>query len=153
MFKYITNPLLIAFALFMLSACDDKEVTPPNEEELITTLEVRLTPAGGGQDAVFLFRDLDGDGGQVPVIAVDTSASGSMYSVRMTLFNESVAATEEISVEVGEEAEDHQLFVLLKGGLTGVTFAYADWDAYNDTERLDFTLQTGAAGSGELEVM
>src|SRR5690606_19538945 len=108
MFKYVTNPLLIAFALFMLSACDDKEVTPPNEEELITTLEVRLTPAGGGQDAVFLFRDLDGDGGQVPVIAVDTLVSGTMYTGRLTLLNESVAPPEDISDEVGEEAEDHQ---------------------------------------------
>jgi len=43
-----------------------KEKADPNEEELITTVKVKLTDKAGGAVTNFEFKDLDGEGGAAP---------------------------------------------------------------------------------------
>ena len=62
-----------ALALSLLvgfTSCKKEKDEPvvPNEEEVITTLTYTLTPTAGGTPVVFSFKDLDGDGGNDPVI-------------------------------------------------------------------------------------
>ena len=80
----------MAYALIataMITACKkDKDdvvtpTTPPvNEEELITTLRLHFHSTGGSEHKHFLFRDLDGVGGNAPVIMADTLSAASTNS-------------------------------------------------------------------------
>ena len=98
--------LLFASTLFI--SCEDEVNDPPipNEEEVITTLTYTLT--GAGSVHTFTFQDLDGDGGNAPSITVDTITSGVTYSGSLTLLNE--IENEDVTIEIFEEAEEHQSF-------------------------------------------
>ena len=86
-FKYLYIPLL---SLFMaLSSCE-KDPQIPNEEELITTVTYTLTPVSGGDPVIFSFRDLDGDGGQSPVVVLGRPKANTVYNAVVGLYNESV---------------------------------------------------------------
>ena len=71
--------LLPFLFLSVLSSCD-KDPEVPNEEELITTLIYTLTPHVGGAPVVFSFQDLDGDGGQAPVIIEGDLMANTIYN-------------------------------------------------------------------------
>ncbi len=53
------------------TSCNDDDPPIDNEEEVITTLTYILTPASG-QAVTLSFVDLDGDGGNPPVITGGT---------------------------------------------------------------------------------
>jgi hypothetical protein len=134
----------------LFSACEDKVVTPPNEEELITTLEVSLIPPGG-PSVKLLFRDLDGDGGAPPVIEADTLSAGVVYAGSIKLTNESVTPEVDITEEVAEEGEEHQFFYSLDG--VDATLSYTDQDADGNPVGITFALVTGTAGAGTMTVI
>ena len=104
--KKAAYALLFASTLFI--SCEDEVNDPPipNEEEVITTLTYTLT--GAGSVHTFTFQDLDGDGGNAPSITVDTITSGVTYSGSLTLLNE--IENEDVTIEIFEEAEEHQFF-------------------------------------------
>ena len=80
----------IALALFACKDDDENEpVTPiiPNEEEVITTVRYTLTPQGGGTASVFSFQDLDGDGGNAPVITADSLDANVTYTGAIEFIN------------------------------------------------------------------
>ena len=87
-------------------------------------------------------------------LAVDTS-----YLVEVTVLNELEDPAENITLEIQEEAEEHQLFVAAKDG-AAFTFEYADVESdYGENKvgedlpvGLIFKVQTGEASSGGLEV-
>ena len=76
--------LMLSFALF-LGACGEDPVAP-NEEELITTLNLTLTPVAGGAAVVLTFQDLDGEGGNDPVITNGTIAANTNYNATGATF-------------------------------------------------------------------
>ena len=55
--------LPILMLVFMFTSCTD-DSDPVNEEEVITTMTVTLTPDNGGTDVVLQTEDLDGEGGE-----------------------------------------------------------------------------------------
>ena len=68
------NVFFYAFSalLFVTTSCDkddDNTPEPVNEEEVITTLTVKLTPTTGTAIELKSF-DADGDGPNVPVLSV-----------------------------------------------------------------------------------
>ena len=129
---------LVSLALF---SCEPKDPTDPHEEELITMLNVDLE--AGGSTLTLNFQDLDGDGGDAPVITVDTLAANTTYAGSITLFNESETPAEELTAEIFDEAEDHQFFFATTGASM---FAYADQDNNGNPVGLSFELTTGDAG-------
>jgi hypothetical protein len=129
---------LLAVSLF---SCEPKDPTDPHEEELITTLNVDLE--AGGSTVTLNFQDLDGDGGDAPVITVDKLAANTTYAGSITLFNESETPAEELTAEIFDEAEEHQFFFATTGAST---FAYADQDNDGNPVGLSFELTTGDAG-------
>lgn len=146
---------LFALSLLFLASCDkddDDDMDIPNEEEEITTLEYRLTPDGGGTDLVFRFQDLDGDGGDPPVITLDTLAANTTYNGVIRVLNENETPTENVTEEVLDEDEEHQFFfqALDAAVITGIT--YSDMDENMNPVGVESQLQTGDAGSTELTV-
>lgn len=144
--KLIT--LLVISALISTSCSNEDTVV--NEEEVITTVTTTLT--GGGQVITLTSRDLDGDGSNAPIVSVSGNLeAGTTYSGTTTFLNELADPAQDITLEVAEEGEDHQLFYQLAGPLG--TLTYTDSDANGQPIGLHFTVVAGStSSSGTLTV-
>lgn len=145
--KYIF-PLLLSAAIF--SACEKEDPVIPNEEELITTLIYRLEPLGAGDAVELKFQDLDGEGGDAPVITNPPLAAGVQYHGSIALLNELENPAVDITEEVDEEAEEHQLFYEFTTLKT--EFEYLDQDLNDHPVGLITALTTGSAETGMLTI-
>lgn len=140
------------FSILFFTACEKEDPVVPNEEELITTLTYTLTPQGGGSIVQFEFRDLDGDGGDAPVITTGTLAANTTYVGVISLLDESGSETEDITVEIAEEAAEHQLFYTLNSfGFNG-NVTYADADINGDPIGLLTNFTVGAPSTASLTI-
>lgn len=139
--------------LLSLSSCD-KDPVIENQEELITSLYVVLTPKDGPGDIVnWSFIDLDGDGGLPPVYSVQPLKPNQVYSIALRLANESESPAEDITSEILEEAEDHQFFYELTKPLSDFTnIAYTDKDADGNPIGLMATIESLETGSGSMKI-
>ena len=139
---------------------DDGHDHGPGEVELITTLKITLTPRGGGAPLTVQFQDLDGEGGNEPVLDKIVVDAGTVYDGEIQELNELESPPEDITEEVKEEAEAHQLFFQTLGGFSPATVAYADKESDYVTNSgvdhpvgLKFTLTVPAnAGNGQFRV-
>ena len=109
-FKY----LIFAFAIVVISlnACKKDDLPDVEEEELITTISLTFTNINSPSDVrTVTWRDLDGDGGNAPIITPLTLQPNAVYNVSVTsLLNETETPAEDVKEEVEEEKDEH-LFV------------------------------------------
>lgn len=151
----VLSYFIISIILLTTGSCD-KDPVIPNPEELITTMIYTLTPVGGvGSTVIYTFRDLDGDGGNPPVITVtgnggDTLVIGAIYNGTIELLNESTNPVVNITEEVESESENHQFFFDLVG--LHATVAYADTDANGFPVGLQTTVTPSGPGSGSIGI-
>ena len=147
--------ILAAVALLSIASCsDDDDVTIINEEELITTVELELTnQADATNVAVFRSVDSDGDSGpNAPVITfTGTVNANATYNGTVRFLNESIAPSENITEEVIEEADEHEVFYI--STLSDVSVAKTDVDSNGNPLGVQTTFQTGAVGTGVLNVV
>ena len=150
--KFLQSYLLLfpLAAILFMTACNDDDPVIPNDEELITTLTYTLSPTGGGADVVLRFSDLDGDGGNPPVITGGTLANNTSYTGALILLNESESPADDITAEIKAEDEDHQFFFAVTG--TNLTIEYADQDANGNPIGLSTDVSTGDAAVGTLTI-
>ncbi len=148
--KHLFGAFILS-ALLVFQSCDDDTVFIPNQEELITTLIYTLSPSGGGEDVVFKFEDLDGDGGNNPVITTDTLGIDTTYSGVLRLLNESTNPIDEITTEVEAEADEHQFFFNYSG--SSLTIEYDDADGDGKPLGLDTEINTTTAETGTLTII
>ena len=130
---------ILSIALF---SCEPNDPVDPNEEELITTFNVDLE--ANGFTYTLNYTDLDGDGGNAPILTIDSLSANTTYSGSITLFNESETPTEEITPEVFDEANDHQFFFSSSGSSA---FVYNDQDGNGNPLGLSFEVTTGNAAN------
>ena len=154
-FKLKTMKTSAFYALLTLAmlGCSDDDTTPEiiNEDELITTVILTLTPDSGDQ-VVLTTIDLDGDGPDEPVTTVVGSFSeNTQYQGAVRFLNETETPAEEITDEVVEEADEHQVFYTVGEGLN-ITTTYLDSDSNGNPLGVSITLETGEASSGSLTV-
>ncbi len=117
---------LLAIAMIGCSD-DDAAPLPVNEEEVITTVILTLTPESGEQ-VVLTTIDLDGDGPDEPETTVSGSFSeNTQYQGAVRFLNETETPAEEITDEVIEEADEHQVFYTISEGLN-IQTTYEDQD-------------------------
>lgn len=143
-----------ALLIFLSTSCKkDKPADPiiPYEGEVITTLSYTLTPTDSGEVAVFTFQDLDGDGGNPPVISSEPLLANTTYTASLILLNEVVSPTEDITEEILEGAAEHQFFFQTTVG--GLSISYADSDQNGHPLGLQTELTTQASGTGTLTVI
>lgn len=143
---------IAAFAITSLSACsDDDTAQPVNEEEVITTVTATFTPQGGGSAITLTSRDLDGDGPDAPVVTASGNfTAGTAYNGTVTFLNELSNPAGNITEEIEEEGEDHQIFYQQNG--LG-TFTYNDTDANGKPIGVAFTYTAASApATGTLTV-
>lgn len=146
--KYIIPVLLLTLAL---SACEKDDPVIPNEEELITTLIYRLEPLGAGEVVELKFVDLDGDGGDAPIITTSPLQPSTTYQGSIMLLNELEEPAEDITEEVEEEGDHHQLFYVENVLKTNVE--YLDQDLNGNPVGLLTSLETGGATTGTLTII
>lgn len=145
--KYL---LLLTLTISLFASCGDDDVVVPPEGEVITTVQLTLTPTASSDVVNFTFTDLDGDGGNAPVITSESLAANTTYFGTLTFKNQSVTPEEDITEEIQEEAEEHQIFYATT--LDGTTITYNDSDSDNNPIGLSTTFNTGDAGSGTLTI-
>jgi len=150
--KFLTFGMSIAI-LALFSSCD-KDPVVPNEEELITTVNYTLTPVSTGQTVTYTFLDIDGDGGNAPIIStIGELKSGTSYNGVLTLLNEAGNPSQNITEEIEAEDKDHQLFFAVSGGTVGkMVISYDDKDANNQPLGLKTKVSTTGTGTGKLMI-
>ena len=133
----------------LITSCsDDDNPDPVNEEEVITTLTLTLSPQGGGTDIVLRSRDTDGDGPNAPVVTVSGALSAStLYFGVIEFLNELENPAEDITLEVMEEADEHQVFYSFNES-SGSTVTYDDTDGDGNPLGVDINLSSGDASAG-----
>lgn len=150
--KIIAKAWLFFMALALtISSCSDDDVpVVVDEEEVITTMNVTLT-ATGATTVTLASQDLDGDGPNAPEVTVSGNlAANTMYTGTIELLNETESPAENVTTEVAQEDEEHQFFFDFSGALTEVS--YNDEDANGNPLGISFTLSTGDAGSGTIQI-
>lgn len=154
--KYLTLALAIAGAAVGCKKDEEDPLTPTppvvNEEEVITTLILTFTDQENAAN-VFEMRstDLDGDGGNAPVITSDPLPNNRAFNLAVRVLNESGDPAEEITEEIEAEDEDHQFFFQPVG--TTLLVNYADADGNGAPVGLINTASTAAPGVGTLTVI
>jgi hypothetical protein len=141
----------------------DGGVTNPdedNEEEVITTVELTFTPQGGGTALTFSWADPEDDGS--PVIDTIVLSDADDYDLTVRFLNELEEPAENITEEIEEEDDEHQVFIFgdaVEGPGTGtnadklVTHAYDDTDGDGNPVGLSNTIVTDATGTGDFRLV
>jgi len=156
-FSWLVALMLIPSVL--LVACNDDEGpmdSGPGDEELITSVQLSFMPvmAPDGDEFVLKFTDLDGPGGNAPVIEGDTLMANTAYSFALSLSSALDTQGEplmDVNAEVTTEGVDHQVFYSVPGDLG--TFIVLDTDADGNPLGLRGTFQAGSTGNGTVSVI
>ncbi len=138
---------LIACALTFTSCDDDPEAENP--EELITTV-IATFSGDNTNNPTMRFEDKDGDGGMEATIVGGTLSANSSYSVELRFLDESTDDVEEITEEIAEEDDEHQVFLAFSG--VNTTWSYSDQDGSGNPLGLSTTVTTGDTGTGTLTI-
>jgi hypothetical protein len=143
---------VFSLSLFM-TACKKDKVKPDdsNEEELITTVKLKITESGTTTTNTYSWKDLDGEGGNLPVIQGITLSPNKSYEVEVDFLDESKNPAEDITEEILEEADDHEVFYQLSNAL--VTITRTDKDTKNLPLGLKADVVTSGSGSANLTII
>lgn len=138
--------LLLTTLLFSSCSSDDNP-DPVNEEEIITTVRLTLTPQQPNDVVIFESQDLDGDGPDEPVITITGTINPQIEYLGSILFlNELESPAENITLEVLEEADEHQVFYAFTGD-SGSTTTYSDLDQNGNPIGVSFSFNSGNVSS------
>ncbi len=142
-----------------LIACSEDGGGSTNENEVISRITLTFTPAGGGAAITARFDDPDGDGGAAPTVDPINLVAGATYSTAVRFENALETPAEDITLEVADESDQHQIFFTgsaVKGPASNqpaapLTHVYSDTDANGLPIGL-LSSFTAAAGTGQLIV-
>lgn len=148
--KFLT---LATVATLLFVSCDDDDPQIVNEEEVITTVELTFTNTMDANDVVVLTsQDLDGDGPNAPTVSVSGPfTAGNTYAGMVEFLNELETPAEDITEEVEEEGEEHEVFYVASNANLSVT--KTDVDAAGNPLGVLTTLTAAAAGMTDLTVV
>ena len=130
--------------VLLATACTDVEnPTGDNVEEVITTVALTFVSPDGTVEGSWADPEDDGS----PVIVSPELAANTEYQLTVEFLNELADPAEDITEEIEDESDEHQVFFT-----TDATVTYNDEDANGLPVGLDVTLTTGDAGSVDLTV-
>jgi hypothetical protein len=148
-----TIRMLLGVALVGCSGVE-QPTNPGNDEEVITTVSLRFVPGGGGDVVDVSHADPENDGN--PVIDPIVLTANTSYSVSVKFLNELETPAEDITEEVSDERDDHQVFFYgssLQGPGALITHFYDDADTNGLPLGLANAIEVVGAGAGELKLM
>lgn len=142
--------LILGNTLLFTTSCDkDEDNAPDNEQELITTVALTFTPTTGSA-VTATAKDLDGDGGNAPVIQPIVLKANTDYNLSVTFSDESKTPVDNITEEVKTESNEHLVCFVATGAMP----APIAQDKDNNGKNLGLanSFKTGAAGTGTLKI-
>ena len=146
---------LSSIMLILLStSCKPEKTDPKNDSEVITTLECQFTDSATGLLInTFRFADPDGDGGMDPTTDDQIQlATNKTYFVAIRFLDETKNPVVDITQEIEEEGEEHQVFYELAAN-TGIQILYDDIDTQGNPLGLQTKWKTTSAASGTVRVI
>ena len=168
--KTTTKLLLTLLPCTFLLACGDDvgeidengllDGHDENPNEVMTTLKLTFTPTSGGESFVITWADpeLDGD----PSIDDITLNNGQSYAMTFEVLNELEEPTKDVTPEIRDEMDEHQVF-FTGSAVEGpsntanpdavMEHRYEDLDNYGIPIGLSNTMVAKAAGTGTLKVL
>ncbi|NJM78647.1 MAG: type 1 periplasmic binding fold superfamily protein [Flavobacterium sp.] len=155
--KQFTVSLFLCF-LLLISSCsrDESElIVPINEVELITTVKAVFTPTSGDANVVLEHRDLDGEGGNEPIVTISKPFEKSKtYNGIIYLKNELANPSIDITPEIIAEALDHQFFYQTTGNLPPFRYANisSNFDSNGKPLGIHSVVTTTSEASGLLQI-
>jgi hypothetical protein len=141
---------LFAIALggmISLSGCKKDDPKPDDENELITTVVLTFSKTGE-PDRVFRWKQLSGT---TTIDTIKLSAS-AVYNLKTTFLNEAEDPVEDITEEIEEEDDEHQIFYFSSPSNL-ITLEYQDADENSLPVGLNMRATTGSAATGTLRVV
>lgn len=156
--KYIKLLAILFISSIIVTSCSDNDPDHIHDEEIVTTMKVVLTPETGGDDVILKWENIEDheeegheeEHGE-PEITGGALMANTTYSAVITLLNENESPADNITLEVKEEAEEHQFFYTASG--IASTFTYSDADANDNPLGVEFTVTTGAIGNGSYTII
>ncbi|MDX1903968.1 MAG: hypothetical protein SFU27_07405 [Thermonemataceae bacterium] len=152
--KQIFKPLTMLFlsGVLFLGACKKDDPQPVNEQEVITKVTVTFTNTADAADVVnFIYDDEDGTGGNSPIITNGTLRKNSTYAIEVQVTGED---NEDITAEISEEANEHQIYFGFSQATMFPTFSYEDADDNNKPIGLSSKVTTlNGTGGGNLQMI
>jgi hypothetical protein len=119
------NNLTIA-AILTFSSCkkdDPKKPVITNPQEVLTTVLINGYNLNDSSNLNYQFNykweDLDGDGGNNPIIDTITLDTGVIYSCKVLIIDKTKTPFDTVSVAIEEEKNEHQFFYTPSSNLTG----------------------------------
>ena len=148
--------MLILLGLFACADVEEDEHDHDHDHEVITRVELELTPSEGGDAIVAVFSDPDNAGeGTSETLTLPSTGS---FDLSVLLFNELEEPMEELTDTIGVDgADEHQIF--FTGDVDSeasdaqdalIEIRYADSDSNGLPVGLLNSLSVLAAGTGEL---
>ena len=141
--------LLIVSVALLLTACFKDKPGETNEEEVITTMNIKFTPVTGGAAFMYSFDDADGPGGIAPVQQEIVLAANVSYHAEIELLNKTVSPAGNITTEVAAEAEAHRFFYQ-PSPTSNIVVNNLNNDANGMPLGITGTWAAGGAGTGTL---
>jgi hypothetical protein len=145
--------IAIAVLTLSLNGCKKDDLPDVEEEELITTISLTFTNTANSADVkTITWKDLDGTGGNAPVISALTLKANAVYSVTVaSVLNETTSPAEDIKAEVAAEKDEH-LFVYKASG-ANIAFSNFDVDSKNLPVGLTARATTTTASTGTFTII
>jgi hypothetical protein len=147
--KHLKLFVLVMLAGLVIVSCKKKKDND-NEEENITTVKVVLTPVTGGTAQTFTWKDVDGPGGNAPVISEITVAPSLAYTCSLQFLDESKTPAEDKTTEIIAEANDHQIYY--QPTTVAVTVSNLNNDGRGLPLGTTSSWATGAVGTGSMKI-
>jgi hypothetical protein len=141
------KPSIALFLFILVFACSkDEDPEPANEEEVITLVTLEVTKIGSSETITYNFEveghahddededdDDDHDGHEGEHVEIELEPNSS-YNVSMLIYNDTDPNNiENVTLEVIEEADEHQIYYAITDELSGFSIASAS----NDTRDSD----------------
>lgn len=143
-------PGMLLLALLVASSCKkEKAQEEQNDNELITTVELRITESGTNNSTIFKWEDIDGPGGEDPIIQPVNLLPNKLYNVQVAFIDASQNPPESITSEIVKENDVHRLYYEPDQS-TGITVGSLDLDDNNLPLGLNCSWKTTGSGSGNM---
>lgn len=147
--------MTLLLSLFACADVKDTGVVDDDNHDVVTRVELELTPGGDGDLIVASWSDPEMNGD--PVIEELSLAFGESYGLSVRFFNDLVDPAEELTSEVEEAGDEHQIFFtgLVRGPATGdvqglIEHSYTDEDSSGLPVGLENLAIGNDIGQGEL---
>lgn len=153
-FKIVVVGMIAVLSLVACGSDDDDNSMPEiiNEEEVITTLVLTFRSDLDGTAIEYRSTDADGDGPNPPVITnTGFLSANTSYSGTVQFLNETESPAENITEEVEEESDEHQVFFMAGSSLLATT-TVDNTDSNGNPLGTEFSLETGDSSLGTYTV-